>query len=222
MTFYHDVEKEREVGKAVEHEQRLITFIMTPVASDSSLLSRYYPIHFPLISHIYFAPLLPSLRPCNAFAALSFGCASPNPHPPSLSCATTGPAQVPLLNPQQADAQSASDVHAPVMNCVPAAAAGAAAPVLLSAGGAAGAGAAASALAFPPAPFRALLFGCALPKPQPSPRSLATNGAAHFPDVKPQHAEAHSASEAHSPVMNWVPWAAAYRETIGDVSMKEG
>lgn len=113
------------------------------------------------------------------------------------------------------------------MNCVPAAA-GAAAPVLLSAGGAAGAGAGAaasgcaSALAFPPAPFRALLFGCASPKPQPSPRSLATKGAAHFPDVKPQHAEAHSASDAHTPVMNWVPWAAAYRETVGEVSIGEG
>lgn len=64
-------------------------------------------------------PLRPKLLPCNALAASSFGRASPNPHPPSRSCATTGPAHLPLLNPQHADAQSASEVQAPVMNCVP-------------------------------------------------------------------------------------------------------
>ena len=56
-------------------------------------------------------------------------------------------------------------------------------------------------------PFKALLFGCALPKPQPSPRSLATKGAAHLPDVKPQQPDAQAASEVQAPVMNWVPWA---------------
>lgn len=161
--------------------------------------------------YIKVGPLLPRLFFCNACAALSFGCAFPNPHPPSLSCATTGPAHFPELNPQHADAQSASAVHAPVMNCVPAALAAGAAPAA-GAGdtGAAGAGAAgaAGALALAP-PFRALLLGWALPKPQPSPRSLATKGAAHLPEVKPQQAEAHSASEAQVPVINWVPWAAA-------------
>jgi len=56
-----------------------------------------------------------------ATAAASLGCGSPNPHPPSRSCAITGPAHFPVLNPQQLSAQSASDVQGPVINCVPAA-----------------------------------------------------------------------------------------------------
>jgi len=128
----------------------------------------------------------------------------------------------PDWNPQHADAQSASEVQAPVMNCVP----GAFASVSAAAGGGVvGVAGTAGALAFAwpawPAWFcppwvlaRALLFGWASPKPHSSPLSFATKGAAHLPDVKPQQAEAHSASEAHVPVMNWVPWAAAYRETL--------
>lgn len=87
-----------------------------------------------------FAPNLPRLRPCKAFAALSLGWASPKPQPPSRSCATTGPAHFPDLNPQQAEEQSASVVHAPVMNWVPAPLAGAA----VEAGGAAATGASAA------------------------------------------------------------------------------
>jgi len=70
-------------------------------------------------AHIYAGPLRPRLRPESAFAALALGCALPNPHPPSRSCATTGPAHFPLLNPQHAEPQSASDLQAPVMNCFP-------------------------------------------------------------------------------------------------------
>lgn len=50
----------------------------------------------------------------------------PNPQPPSRSRAMTGPAHLPVLKPQQPDAQSASLVQGPVMNCVPWAAAKAA------------------------------------------------------------------------------------------------
>ena len=54
-------------------------------------------------------------------------CCSPlNPQPPSRSRAMTGPAHLPVLKPQQPDAQSASLVQGPVMNCVPWAAAKAA------------------------------------------------------------------------------------------------
>jgi len=60
------------------------------------------------------AIVLPSAR-----AALLFGVASPWPQPPSRVWAMTGPAQRPLLTPQQAEAQSESDVQAPVMNWVP-------------------------------------------------------------------------------------------------------
>ena len=59
--------------------------------------------------------------PLNALAASSFGTAFPNPQPPSLSCATIAPAHLPLLNPQHLLAQSASFLHTPVINCVPAA-----------------------------------------------------------------------------------------------------
>jgi hypothetical protein len=57
--------------------------------------------------------------PVKARAASSLGWALPKPQPPSRSCATTGPAHLPELKPQQAEAQSASLLHAPVMNCVP-------------------------------------------------------------------------------------------------------
>ena len=56
----------------------------------------------------------------NFCAAMSLGWASPNPHPPSRSCAMTGPAHLPLLKPQHSEAQSASDWQGPVMNWVPA------------------------------------------------------------------------------------------------------
>lgn len=61
--------------------------------------------------------------PVSALAASSFGCALPKPHPPSRSRATTGPAHLPLVKPQHAEAQSVSDLQGPVMNCVPWAAA---------------------------------------------------------------------------------------------------
>jgi hypothetical protein len=61
--------------------------------------------------------------PPPAAPAFAFGpvldCALPNPHPPSLSCAGITAAQAPLRNPQHNVAQSASEVQAPVMNCVP-------------------------------------------------------------------------------------------------------
>ena len=56
----------------------------------------------------------------NASAAILFGVALPWPQPPSRVWAITGPAHKPLLKPQQEDAQSASELHGPVMNCVPA------------------------------------------------------------------------------------------------------
>lgn len=59
------------------------------------------------------------LPPVNASAAFAFGVALPCPHPLSRSWATTGPAHRPELKPQQPDAQSESEVHGPVMNCVP-------------------------------------------------------------------------------------------------------
>jgi hypothetical protein len=83
-------------------------------------------------------------------AALLFGDASPKPHPPSRSCAMTAPAHLPDLKPQHPDTQSASLLHAPVMNCEPGAIAGdvgadaGAAPVV---GAEAGAGAASAATA---------------------------------------------------------------------------
>lgn len=58
--------------------------------------------------------------PVNFFAASLFGTPLPNPHPPSLSSATTGPAHKPVLNPQHPSAQSESDLQGPVMNWVPA------------------------------------------------------------------------------------------------------
>jgi hypothetical protein len=61
-----------------------------------------------------------ALEPSLSVARL-FGATSPNPHPPSRSCAMTGPAHLPEWKPQQDDAQSASALQVPVMNCVPAA-----------------------------------------------------------------------------------------------------
>ena len=60
----------------------------------------------------------------NFCAAMSLGCASPKPQPPSRSCAMTGPAHLPERKPQQEDAQSASLWQGPVMNWVPAGARG--------------------------------------------------------------------------------------------------
>jgi hypothetical protein len=63
--------------------------------------------------------------------------------PPSRSCATIAPAHLPELKPQQPLAQSASLVHAPVMNWVPVPTlpldpdAGAEAPVFIAGGAAA-------------------------------------------------------------------------------------
>jgi hypothetical protein len=54
-----------------------------------------------------------------ATSARLLGCALPKPQPPSRSWAITGPAHLPELKPQQEDAQSASEVQAPVINCVP-------------------------------------------------------------------------------------------------------
>ena len=60
-------------------------------------------------------PLPPAAAPPLAFGP-ALGVALPKPHPPSLSCAGMGAAHFPLLKPQHTDAQSASDVQAPVMN----------------------------------------------------------------------------------------------------------
>jgi hypothetical protein len=57
--------------------------------------------------------------PRKACAALSLGEASPKPHPPSRSSAMMAPPHLPVLKPQQPEAQSASDVQTPVMNWVP-------------------------------------------------------------------------------------------------------
>ena len=64
-------------------------------------------------------PLPPAAAPVLGPA---LGVALPKPHPPSLSWAGMTAAHLPLLKPQQLDAQSASEVQAPVMNCVPCAA----------------------------------------------------------------------------------------------------
>jgi hypothetical protein len=72
---------------------------------------------------LFTTPAPVGLKP-SAIAAFALGDALPWPHPPSRCCATTGPAQRPVLNPQQAEAQSLSDLQGPVMNCVPAPRAG--------------------------------------------------------------------------------------------------
>ena len=117
----------------------------------------------------------------------------------------TGPAQRPLLKPQQPDAQSASLEHGPVMNWVPGAMVGAA-----EVGGAAAAGGADAA--WPARNFwAAMSLGWASPKPQPPSRSCAMTGPAHLPLLKPQQLDAQSASLWQGPVMNWVPAGARGR-----------
>ena len=143
-------------------------------------------------------------------AALSFGCASPNPHPPSRSCAMIAPAHFPLLNPQQPDAQSASLLQGPVMNCVPGAVAGAGVV-----GGAGVEGADAPVLASPRSLRAALSLGWASPNPHPPSRSCAIIAPAHFPLLKPQQPDAQSASLLHGPVMNWVPGAVEGAGVVG-------
>jgi len=141
---------------------------------------------------------------------MSFGCASPKPHPPSRVCAITGPAHLPLLKPQHADAQSESLVQGPVMNCAPlplpepepeveeeeeAEALVSAVPALDV-----------PLLVEPPVKATAALsLGVLSPKPQPPSRSWATTAPAHFPLLKPQQPDAQSASLVHAPVMNCVP-----------------
>jgi hypothetical protein len=39
-------------------------------------------------------------------------------------------------------------------------------------------------------------------------------GAAHFPLLKPQQADAQSVSAVQTPVMNWVPWRATRGEAV--------
>lgn len=160
----------------------------------------------------------------SATAAVSFGTASPNPHPPSLSCATIAPAHFPLLNPQHPDAQSASLPQTPVINCVPGAfplplvlvlPLAALAAVLVA--GTAATTAAAALLPPPTCPVNpsataAVSFGSASPCPQPPSRSCATIAPAHFPELKPQQPDAQSASFAQTPVMNCVPAAAETEE----------
>ena len=152
-----------------------------------------------------------AVPPFRAWRALLLAWASPKPQPPSRSFATAGAAHFPELKPQHADAQSASLVHAPVMNCVPGAfaadvAAGAAAAEATATAEVAAAAEATGAAAEPPVrAFAALALGWASPKPQPPSLCWATTGPAHFPLLKPQQADAQSASEVQAPVMNWVP-----------------
>jgi len=57
------------------------------------------------------AAAVPAAPPRSFWAALSLGWASPNPQPPSRSCATMGPAHLPDLNPQHPESQPASLVQ---------------------------------------------------------------------------------------------------------------
>jgi hypothetical protein len=59
-------------------------------------------------------PVKPRARP-----ALSLGVPEPKPQPPSRWRAMMAPAHLPVVKPQQPEAQAASLVQAPVMNCVP-------------------------------------------------------------------------------------------------------
>ena len=132
--------------------------------------------------------------PVNALAAVSLGVVSPNPHPPSLVCAMIAPAHLPVLKPQQPDAQSASLKHWPVMNCEALPLPTFAAPGIelsivpepvdvpvplvpvvgvleLAAGGGAAAAAEVGWAVPPVKAFAALAFGAELPKPHPPSRS---------------------------------------------------
>jgi hypothetical protein len=146
--------------------------------------------------------------PRRARAASSLGCALPNPQPPSRSWATIGPAHLPVLKPQQPDAQSASLVQGPVMNCFPAPFP---APLLSVDTWGATVGVVAEVVAAvvdgvsPRRARAASSLGCESPNPQPPSRSWATIGPAHLPVLKPQQPEAQSASLVHGPVMNCVP-----------------
>ena len=163
--------------------------------------------------------------PVSALAAFALGWGLPNPHPPSRSWATTGPAHKPVLKPQQAEAQSASLLQGPVINCLPAPfPAPFPAPLL-------GVGVTAWAVTtgvcvetteawvtmvvgcWPRKERAALLLGCGLPNPHPPSRSWAMTGPAHLPVLKPQQPEAQSASLVQGPVMNCVPPAATMRGT---------
>jgi len=140
-------------------------------------------------------PLKPSFR-----AALSLGVA-PKPQPPSRCRAMIAPAHLPVLKPQQPEAQSESDLQGPVMNWVPAALA------FDVAGAAALAGAALTPLEGDVIPavkpsFRAALSLGVAPKPQPPSRCKAMMAPAHLPVLKPQQPEAQSESDLQGPVMN--------------------
>src|SRR2546423_784139 len=140
----------------------------------------------------------------------------------------TGPAHLPELKPQQPEAQSASLVQGPVMNCVPApfvvpsllvdgwaatavvvdlvdAWAATAVEVDLVDAWAATAVEVDMAVGWPSSERAAVSLGCASPNPQPPSRSWAMTGPAHLPELKPQQPEAQSASLVQGPVMNCVP-----------------
>jgi len=144
--------------------------------------------------------VIPPLKP-SFLAALSLGLLFPNPHPPSRCRAMIAPAHLPVLKPQQPEAQSESALHGPVMNWVPAALA------FDLAGAAALAGAALTPLegevipAVKPSLRAALSLGVA-PKPQPPSRCKAMMAPAHLPVLKPQQPEAQSESDLQGPVMN--------------------
>lgn len=97
------------------------------------------------------------------------------------------------------------------MNCVPAATA----TELVAAGLAATAEDEAPVPTLPvnPSATAAVSLGTASPKPHPPSLSWAITGPAHFPELKPQHESAQSASDVQTPVMNWVPAALMRRVT---------
>jgi hypothetical protein len=105
-----------------------------PPSRSSAIIA---PAHFPVLKPQHSdlqstSPVQTPVMNCDPGAGLggALGAAAPpaagpplNPQPPSRSTATTGPAHFPVLKPQHLDWQSASEVQAPVMNCVPWAAA---------------------------------------------------------------------------------------------------
>ena len=171
------------------------------------------------------AVVVAGASPRSLRAALSFGCASPKPQPPSRSWATMAPAHFPDLNPQHPEAQSVSLEHGPVMNWLPGATEGAA-EVGAAAEAVATAVAVVVAGSSPRSLRAALSLGWGSPKPQPPSRSWATIAPAHLPDLKPQQPEAQSTSPEQGPVMNCEPGAArgtyvaaATRRIKGPVSL---